>query len=213
MLERVVLIVDDNERIEEIYIPSYSATIEQLKQENIKWKDYNFKLIHRNSMRGALEYLSEPQNLVDILVVDYDFGSEKTFTNGTEFVRYIRNNVNRYCQIVFYTMQGLNSIDKEELIDLINSDVFKMVDKSEDVTEMGKIIFEAATRRNPIVESLEHFLMKYRTLLETYNYTLGGQNVSFNEIINHIRMDDAQGRIFIEKLLQKAILLDIDIGE
>lgn len=213
MLERVILIVDDSKRIEEIYIPSYLAKIEELKQKDVKWKDYNFKLIHRNSMKGALEYLAEPQNLVDVLVVDYDFCGERTFSNGTAFVKHIRENVNRYCQIVFYTMQGLNSIDKEELTELINSDVFKIVDKSEDVTEMGKIIFEAATRRNPIVESLEHFLIKYKTLLETYNYTVGGQKVSFNEIINHIRMDDAQGRILIEKLLQKAILLDTDIEE
>ncbi len=211
MLERIILIVDDNDRIEQIYIPSYLNKINELKQKDGRWSGYDFKLIHRKSMKDALDYLAAVQNMVDVLVVDYDFGGEKTFTSGTAFIKYIRENVNRYCQIVFYTMQGIGSIDKEELIDLINSDVFKMVDKSNNVAEMSQILFEAATRRNPIVESLEHFLMKYRTLLSTYNYTLGGQAIPFEEIIDHIRMDDDEGRIIIEKLLQKAILLETNL--
>lgn len=213
MLERTILIVDDNIRIESVYIPSYLNKINELKEKSQKWKDYNFKLVHITSMKKALEYLMMPQNIVDVLVVDYDFCGEETFTSGTVFVKYIRDNINRYCQIVFYTMQGLDSIDKEELIDLINSDVFKMVDKSEDVSEMGKVLFEASTRRNPIIESLEHFFIKYSTMLGSYNYTFGGEVITFNEIINHIRMDDDQGRVFIEKLLQKAILSDTNVGE
>lgn len=211
MLERNILIVDDNPLIESVYIPAYLRKIDELKKSIPKWNQYSFKLIHKSSMKDALSYLLIKNNYVDVLVVDYDFGGESTFPSGTDFVKYIRENVNRYCQIVFYTMQGIDSIDKHELVDLINSDVFKLVDKSSDTSIMGKVLFEASTLRNPIVESLEHFFVKYSTMLEFYHYTLDGEAISLEAIINHIRMDDAQGRVFIEKLLQKAILLDTDI--
>lgn len=213
MFERIILIVDDNERVETVYIPSYLSKINQVKKTSAKWENYSFKLIHKLSMQDALDYMKNINNCVDVLVVDYDFGSEKTFTSGTEFVKYIRSDINQYCQIVFYTMQGLGSIEKEELIDLINADVYHMVDKSDSTDKMGKILFEAATKRNPIVESLERFFQKYRTLLSTYNYSITGQDVTFEQIINHIRMDDELGRIIIEKLLQKAILTSTDIED
>lgn len=76
---------------------------------------------------------------------------------------------------------------------------------------MGEVIFEAATRRNPIVESLERFWCKYGTMLETYTYAFDGQAITFEEIISHIRMDDDIGRVFIEKLLQKAVLMNTEI--
>lgn len=211
MLERNILIVDDNTRIQSVYIPAYSFEIDSLKNASEKWQQYNFNLIHRASMKEALAYLSEISNCVDVLVVDYDFNGETTFSSGTAFVKHIREKINRYCQVVFYTMQGIGSIDKQDLVDLVNSDVFKLVDKSDDLSEMAGILFEAATLRNPIVESLEHFFIKYSTMLQHYKYTLGGESVSFDEIINHIRMDDVQGRAFIEKLLQKAVLLDTNI--
>jgi CheY-like chemotaxis protein len=210
MLERIVLIVDDNARIESVYIPLYMAQINELKNKSDKWRHYNFNLIHKSSMYEALDYL-KGGNLVDVLVVDYDFSGEQTFTSGAAFIKDIREHYNRYCQVIFYTMQGRDSIDKDELIDLINSDVFKMVDKSNDVNEMGEVIFEAATLRNPVVESLEQFFTKYQELLKTYNYTLCGEKMDFDEVINHIRMDDVQGRVLIEKIMQKAILLDTNI--
>lgn len=211
MLERNILIVDDNMRIRSIYIPAYLDKIEKLKQGSTKWKNYHFNLVHKISMKEALEYLSDNTSYVDVLVVDYDFGGENTFTSGTSFIKCIREKINRYCQIVFYTMQGLGSIEKEELVELVNSDVFKIVDKCDDTSVMAETLFEAATRRNPIVESLEKFLIKYRTLLKTYKYTLNGKDISYEEIINHIRMDDEIGRVFVDKLLQKAILIDTDI--
>ena len=211
MLERNILIVDDNTRIKSVYIPAYSAEIDSLKNQSEKWKAYSFHLEHCPSMKEAIEYLSDKHNLVDVLVVDYDFNGETTFTNGTAFVSYVREEINRYCQIVFYTMQGTSNIEKSELIDLVNSDVFQLVDKSEDPSKMAQILFRAATMRNPIVESLEQFFRKYSSLLETYHYNIGGKSESFDEIINHIPMDDSEGRAFIEKMMQKAILLNTDI--
>jgi len=212
MLHRKILIIDDNTRVENVYIPAYKRQIDQLKDSFPKWKEYEFLLTHKGSMQAALEYLSVPENVVDVLVVDYDFGGERTFANGTAFVKHIRENVNRHCQIVFYTMQSMDSVEKSELRDLINSDVYKFVDKSTDNSAMAKVIFEAATQRNPIVESLEKFMVNYKNLLITYEYSFEGAKMTFNEMINHIRMDDEIGRAFVEKLLQKGILLSTDIG-
>lgn len=211
MLERTILIIDDNKRVKETYIPAYLSKINALKSTSEKWSKYQFNIDHCSSMKVALDYLSDSKNYVDVLVVDYDFNGETTFSNGTAFVRCIREKINRYCQIVFYTMQGLSNIDVEEWAALVNSDVFKFVDKSAKDDILGEVIFEAATRRNPIVESLERFWCKYGTMLETYTYTFDGQPITFEEIISHIRMDDDIGRIFIEKLLQKAVLMNTEI--
>ncbi len=87
----------------------------------------------------------------------------------------------------------------------------KIVDKSGNSKEMSHVLFEAATRRNPTVESLEHFYIKYSYMLKSYKYSIGGESITFEDIIKHIRMDDDQGRTFIDKLLQKAILLETEI--
>ena len=87
MLERNILIVDDNTRIKSVYIPAYSAEIDSLKNQSEKWKAYSFHLEHCPSMKEAIEYLSDKHNLVDVLVVDYDFNGETTFTNGTAFAK------------------------------------------------------------------------------------------------------------------------------
>lgn len=211
MLERNILIIDDNKRIKDTYIPTYLNIINELKSASEKWSKYQFKIDHCSSMTSALDYLSNSENLVDVLVVDYDYKGETAFPNGIALVEHIRKKINRYCQIVFYTMQGISNIDVEEWASLVNSDVFKFVDKSATDDILGEVIFEAATQRNPIVESLERFWCKYGKMLETYKYTFDGQAITFEEIINHIRMDDKEGRVFVEKLLQKAVLLNTEI--
>ncbi len=211
MLERNILIIDDNAKIKDVYIPGYLQKVNELKHASAKWSNYQFNIEHRPSMKTALEYLSAPSHYVDVLVVDYDFNGETTFSNGTSFVEHIRKNINRHCQIIFYSMQGLSSIEVSEWAALVNSDVFQFVDKSAADDLLGEVIFEAATRRDPIVESLERFWCKYEAMLGTYSYTFGGQTITFEEIINHIRMDDDLGRVLVEKLLQKAILMNTEI--
>lgn len=213
MLERNVIIIDDNLRVEELYVPIYLDRINQLKNIDPKWSSYEFHIKHCAGMGHALEYLSDSNNIVDVLVVDYDFSMEdrRPFSNGTLFVDHVRKNINRHCEIIFYTMQGLTDIQVEDWAALVNSDVFRFVDKSGDETILGDAIFQAATRRNPVVESLERFMIKYGELLQTYTYTFDGRAISFEEIINHIRMDDDVGRMFVEKLLQKAILINTEI--
>jgi len=211
MLERNILIIDDNQNIETVYIPIYKRKISKLKKDDPKWKNYKFNFKYCSSMKSALEYLSEPSTYVDVLVVDYDYNGETTFADGTAFVEHVRNHINRYCQIIFYTMQGLSSISVNEWAKLVNSDVFRFIDKRTSDNVLAVAIFDAATKRNPIVESLERFWTKYGAMLETYTYTFDGRSITFEEIINHIRMDDEIGRVFIEKLMHKAVLTNIEI--
>lgn len=211
MLERNILIIDDNLNVETVYIPIYNRKISNLKKNDPKWKDYSFNFKYCSSMKSALEYLSIPSTYVDVLVVDYEFNGETTFADGTAFVEYVRNHINRYCQIIFYTMQGASSIAVNEWAKLVNSDVFRFIDKRTSDNELAHAIFEAATKRNPIVESLERFWIKYSAMLEAYSYTFDGESITFKEIINHIRMDDEIGRVFIEKLMHKSILTNIEL--
>ena len=211
MLERNILIVDDNARISSLYLPLYKDEIVSITRKEEKWKDYKFNFFHLTTMQDALNYMQDRNHYVDVLVVDYNFNGEKTFPNGADFIKHIREKVNRHCQIVFYTMQSVGSIETNELVDLINSDVYKMVDKVDNFEDVARVFFEAATLRNPIVEALESFCVRYRNMLQTYTYSIGEENISFDDMISHIRMDDNIGRHFTEKLLQKAILLDITI--
>lgn len=211
MLERVILIVDDNRRTPVEYIPMYMETIKELKKENPRWEKYDFIINYCPTMKEAVDYLQSPKHCVDVLVVDYDFGGEETFSSGIDLVKHVRENINRYCQIVFYTMHALSSIENDELIDLINSDVYMFWDKSAKGTDLGNIIFRAATHKNQIVESLENFYVKYSSMLDSYDYKIAGKDTTFEQLINNIRMDDEIGREFISKMLQKALLLNVDI--
>lgn len=214
MLERVILIVDDNHRVETIDIESYKGIISDLKtaEGNEKWKNYEFSFVYKSTMDEAIGYLSDPNKCVDVVVVDYNFENDLRFSNGTKLVKHIRDKLNRFCKIIFYTMKGIDNIEKAELSELVNSDVYRIIDKSENNKEIAQCIFDAATQKNPIVDSLERFYITYQKLLETYNYTVFGEKVTFDQIIQHIRMDDEKGRLFLERLLKKAILSSTDIG-
>lgn len=212
MIDRVILIVDDNPNIERVYFPNYKKWIQIFKNNNIKWKDYSFQFIHIINMDEALEYMQSTTNIVDVLVVDYNFNNTSQFETGAAFIKFVREKINRYCQIIFYTMQSTTTFSINELVDLINSDVYKMIDKSiVGDNSLIEAIFNAATERNPFIESLESFFIKYDKLLESSRYSVMGESITFSQLINHIRMDDKEGRILLEKLLQKAILSSIDI--
>ena len=214
MLERVILIVDDNQRVETIDIESYKGIISELKaaEGNEEWQNYEFSFVYKSTMDEAIRYLSDPNQCVDVVVVDYNFENDSRFSNGTKLVTHIREKLNRFCKIIFYTMKGIDNIEKAELSKLVNSDVYRIIDKSEDNKEIAQFIFDAATQKNPIVDSLERFYITYQKLLETYNYTVFGEEVTFDQIIRHIRMDDEKGRLFLDRLLKKAILSSTDIG-
>lgn len=211
MFERVILLIDDNPKTESIYKIAYERHIKEIQEQDEKYKHYKFEFKCFSNMSSAKEFMVN-NNLVDVLVVDYDFKTGDEFENGANFIKFVRENVNKQCRVIFYTMQEKNSIETSELIAMINSDVYKMLDKAEQTEETSQIIFEAAIKCDPIVHSLENFFLKYKNILSFNSYTYDGQEVTIDKIISHIRMDDEIGRYFIDKILYTSILSNIDIG-
>jgi hypothetical protein len=207
------MIVDDDESFETIHIPAYVRKINELKKQHQKWSHHRFNIVHLLSMDDAMKSLTSKDTCTDALLVDYRFLNDSSFSNGADFVKYVRDNVNRQCQIVFFTMHGVSTIPHNELVSLINSNVFKFLDKSVSPETIANTLFDACTVMSPVVESLERFFLKYSTVLEKNCYTLHGEDSTFEEVITHIRMDDEKGRTFVEKLLQKAILLETDLKD
>ncbi|MBQ3543380.1 MAG: hypothetical protein IJA34_00070 [Lachnospiraceae bacterium] len=212
MFERVILLIDDNPKTESIYKVSYERYIKEIQEQNEKYAHYKFEFKFFPDMKSAKEFMLK-NNLVDVLVVDYDLGTGDIFQNGAEFIKFVRENVNKQCRIIFYTMQEKHSIETSELIAMINSDVYKMIDKASNTKAISQIIFDAAIKCDPIVHSLENFFLKYKNILSVNSYTYESQEVTIDEIIAHIRMDDEMGRYFIDKILYTSILSNIKIGE
>ncbi len=212
MFERVILLIDDNPKTESVYKVAYERHIKSIQSKNKKYAHYKFEFKYFAKMSAAKDFMTK-NNMVDVLVVDYDFGTGDDFENGADFIKFVREKVNKQCRVIFYTMQERNSIEKSELITMINSDVYKMLDKAEQTEETSQIIFEAAIKCDPIVHSLENFFLKYKNILSSNSYTYENKSITIDEIIRHIRMDDEIGRYFIEKILYTSILSNIDLGE
>jgi len=212
MFERIIWIIDDDPKVEETLIENYKVRIENIKKSFVQWQNCDFKLFYLPSLSLAKQHLEE-NSLVDVLVVDYDFNGEVAFKNGSEFVTYVREKINKQCRIIFYTMQGIKIVENEELVSLINSDVYLMIDKSLGNDIMAKAIFEAAISCSPVVLSLERFFYQYRNILNKTKYNVFDREFALDEIINHIRMDDEIGRAFIDKLLYKAIIKETELKE
>ena len=207
MFNRIILLIDDDIKVEETSIKNYLLRINALKKET-DYEHYSFQFLYSPTIADAKKRLNSGQ-IVDVLVVDYQFLNETE--TGADFIKYVRSVVNRQCRIIFYTMQALDTIRREELKELLNSDVAGMVDKYDDNSRLARMIFEAAIAQSPIIVSLERFFDKYKDILGSYRYTVDKNEYTLYELIDHIRMDDAVGRIFTNKLLYKAIIKETDM--
>lgn len=208
MKQRKVLIVDDNSNIPNDII-LYKSKAGRIRQENEIYREYELIFEYQNSIEDAKEYLRKCK-IVDVLVIDYRFNNSQ-HDSGTGLINYIRENINKHCRIIFYTMHGISAIPHMELYNLANDSIFRIVDKAAiDNKAFVELIYSAAIDCDPVVVSLERFWDEYRELLTNYEYSFMGENYSLDSIIEHIRMDDRLGREITYKLLHKAILSSID---
>lgn len=211
MFNRKILIVDDNTNIEKLYIPSYLEAAEEIKTQNERYSQYDLEFKHIVSIDDAIGYL-KTQAIVDVLIIDYKFNNESNKRSGVDLIKFVRENINKHCSVIFYTMNELAGISPESYVQLINNQVFKIVDKANcNDFEFTKIIFEAVVDSNVIVDSLEKFWMEYKEVFEHYSYTFLGEEQKFSDILNHIRMDDAIGRTIIDKLVHKALIDSVEV--
>lgn len=211
MLKRNVLFIDDNID-ERIYPQRYIRIANELKKRNEKYSEYDLEFLSVNSIEKAKKLLEEGNQIVDILIIDYQFDNSTINENGSDLVDFIRKKINKRCKIVFYTMNNINSISREELINLIDNDVYRIIDKSQiEDDELVDIIFKASMDGDMLVSALERFWNEYGDALDETTYEVLGETISFKEIIRHIRLDDEIGRVFADKFMHKALLEAVQI--
>lgn len=211
MFSRKILIVDDEANIEKLFIPSYLEEAEKIQKQNEKYSQYDLVFKHIVSIEEAIKYLNT-QALVDVLIIDYKFNNEHNRRSGVDLIKFVRENINKHCRVIFYTMNELAGIPAESYVQLINNQVFRIVDKANCTDyEFTKIIFEAVADCDVIVNSLEKFWMDYKEVFENYKYSFLGEEHKFPDILNHIRMDDIIGKTIVDKLVHKALIDSIEV--
>lgn len=211
MFSRKILIVDDEVNVEKLFIPSYQDAAEEIKLYNERYKQYDLEFKHIVSIEEAIEYLKS-QAIVDVLIIDYKFNNERKRRSGVDLIKFVRENVNKHCRVIFYTMNELAGISSDSYIQLINNQVFRIVDKANcNDIEFTKIIFEAIADCDDIVNALEKFWIEYKDIFEHYKYTFLGEEQKFSDILTHIRMDDEIGQAIIDKLVHKALLDSVEV--
>lgn len=211
MLKRNVLFIDDNID-DRIYPQRYIRIANELKEKNKKYLEYDLEFLSADSIEKAKSLLEDRKQIVDILIIDYQFDNSTRNENGSDLVDYIRKNINKRCKIVFYTMNNINSISREELINLIDNDVYRIIDKSQiEDEELVDTIYKASMDGDMLVAALERFWNDYGEALNETTYEVLGETISFKEIIHHIRLDDEIGRVFADKFMHKALLEAVQI--
>ena len=118
MYKRNVLIVDDNDKIGNFYIPQYEEIAERLREESEAYGDYELIFDSVQSIEAAKEYLGQG-HIVDVLIIDYRFNNSDFCQNGSDLVKYVREKSNKHCRVIFYTMHEVSDIPNEDMVNLI----------------------------------------------------------------------------------------------
>lgn len=210
-MNRKILIVDDNKNVTDLDVPGYLAELKEIQEKCNTSIEFEFTVF--NTIEESLIYLNS-DNIVDVVLIDYNFNCKSgEFSNGVDLVLEIRNTINKQCRIIFYTMDSITNIHQEELKRLINSNIYKFIDKRKDAVTISETIYNAALECNFVALTLERFLFEYKTLLSKHNYSILGESVSVEEIIKNIRLDSEIGREMIENIIHRTIILNLDIQE
>ncbi len=210
MSVRNILVVDDNENVQKLDIPEYLDEAIKIKETYKQFSNYDLKFYFVSSIESAKDFLKE-KNIVDVLIIDYKFNNTNSGQTGVDLVKYIRDNINKHCRVIFYTMHNIKSIPSDDIINLINCKIYKLVDKSTiKITDFVLSIFLAAVECDIVVNSLERFFCEYQDILNNYQFTFLEKKMDFSDIISHIRIDDEIGRSIVDKLLHKALIDSIN---
>lgn len=210
MYERNILIVDDNKNISTLYIPQYNEIAEELRKNKEQLVNYELIFTAEQSIESAIAKLNE-KSMIDVLIIDYRFNNSSDGKNGADLVKYVRDNINKHCRVIFYTMHEVESIPPTDMISLVNNQIYRFVDKGKMTNEgFVELIYEAAVSCDIVVTALERFWNDYKDILSESKYTFMNEEHSFEEVISHIRMDDEIGRSIIDKLFHKALIDSVE---
>ncbi|MED3634545.1 hypothetical protein [Bacillus thuringiensis] len=217
MLERNILIIDDEEETE-ISIEAYKAIFLVLKKE--LGLNYNINFFWEKSITDAKKTLEEKSINFDSLVIDYDFPNEVKPQKGIHLVKKIRESINKRCKIVFYTMHAPHELDPSEFIDLINNDIYRFVPKDGDMLSLNykyagfnksdqlivEAIIDSLNDVNPISIALENYLMNFKNSSGNMVLNIEGVEYSIVEVLDSIRLYEDPGNKFVQNLLELSIM-------
>ena len=133
-------------------------------------------------------------------VCDYELrGNLKT---GIDIIGYIREN-NSYCKVLFYTGL-LDTIAKEELIQLLHYNNCRFVERNDIDNEISEEIEEGIT----LLSIIDRWLIYYNR--DDFQFTDMGDDfneMTSNEIAHEVRCQSRKGIEFVRKLTRIMLTL------
>lgn len=223
MLERNILIIDDDEDTEIISINAYKDIFRVLKEK--EKLNYNLNFFWESSIPDALDRLNKKEEVFDILVIDYDFPNDYLSQKGIDLVKRIREAINKRCKIVFYTMHAPHEINQSVFIELINNDIYRFVPKDGDMLDLKyfetnnnksdqlivEAIIDAISDSDPISQALEKYMVEYKEILNKVKINVDGKDCTIEEVLESVRLYGDLGNKFVSNLLQMSIIDHFDI--
>lgn len=223
--KRNILIIDDETRMIKVKEAAYKELYRDLSKKQKRQYELSFQWC--SSIDAAEEYFKNRNESIDVALIDYEFCNDGAKArSGVDVVRKIREHVSKRCKIVFFTAGGIDKIDREKLLDLINNDVFRFIDKAGGFPALKnmanpnydapeQIIVEAfvdaLAELDPFSQALESYMLEHSAISDKLTLTVDEKIYTFEEILDSIRMERDPGQTFVENLLQAKLMDFIEL--
>lgn len=221
MLDRNVLIVDDDDM--EVNIDIFNDILVDLKKEVEIQYDINYEWV--SSIELAVDKIRDSAKVYDVLIIDHNFTKGTKYKQGSELIKIVRENYNKRCKIIFYTMHAISEISSDHILTLLNMDVFRFIQKDGGSSELVypnqgfnksdqvivEAVLEALNDLDPYSTALEKYIIKHRELLGKAKLKLNEKEFTIEEIVDSIRLDKEPGKTFIQNLIEMSILDHLEI--
>lgn len=221
-LSRNVMIVDDSKNLGG-EIKQYNHIFKHIKNE--RQLEFSINFIPVQKYEEAIELLEHGKDTYDVLIIDYDLRQAGNVKYGSELVKEIRERINKYCKLIFYTMGDLTEIfpNRNDLINLFNQGIYRFISKdtkSNSVNQYGlselqirvETIIEAIENIDFVQVSLEKYFLEYADIINDERIRVQGKEYSINEIITFIKKDEKTGRLYKGNLAESIIIHNILSG-
>lgn len=221
-IQRNILIVDDSKNIDRD-IKSYNYIFGKLKE--VRDLDYNLIFYSRKKYEEAIELLQDPDIVFDVVIVDHNLSEGGNEHFGDDLIQEIRQHINKHCKLIFYSMGDLAEIfpNRLDLINLFNLGIFRFLSKDMSTSNTPlfgsgqmqlrvETIIDAIQDIDFVQVTLERYFAEYREVISDEMITVAGRNYSVNEIINLIKKDADEGRLYKSNLAESVIIHNILTG-
>ena len=163
-------------------------------------------VLKRKSSEG-LKYVLENIGNKMIVMLDLDLGAGEP--HGVQVFEKIRSETS-LVYIIIITAKQLNTIDSNDLIKFINNNALAIINNTEDIEKIIKLVQEASHVLDTRIDCvLEEWILN-RPLEERkklYLSTRSGQDYTLEDIVTEIRHQTTLGKNLEKGILQLAIEL------